>query len=373
MGMPSFNVSMFLLILSLLSFLSLNSEAAPEYRYHFCSNETTFTPNSTYHSNFNRLLSSLTSNSTRESGFYNTTVGQTPETTVYGLFFCRGDLTPDDCRVCVSTATKEIVEQYCPIQKVAVIWYSECVLRYSNKSFFSTMDEVPSVSLYNIQNTTEQDRFFLLLGASMNEIGVKASTAPPGAKKFATKEANFSEFQTTYSLVQCDPLLSSSDCSRCFVNLISYLLSCCAGKQGVRSYELFGFSHRFFGCGFQRKDQWVLDSDQACKFFKWLDKNTCPRGRATALVVHERFTRYKAEAAAVRNERDEAHAMEVEAREQLRIVKRKAQKTKLTLRIAEDKVYKYRLALLLSWTVVRVYFVFSTVFGGHGHTQLHLP
>nr|POE66606.1 hypothetical protein CFP56_32814 [Quercus suber] len=117
----------------------------------------------------------------------------------------------------------------------------------------------------------------------------------------------------------------------------------------------------------------MQDSDQACKFFKWLDKNTCPRGRATALVVHERFTRYKAEAAAVRNERDEAHAMEVEAREQLRIVKRKAQKTKLTLRIAEDKVYKYRLALLLSWTVVRVYFVFSTVFGGHGHTQLHLP
>uniref|UniRef100_A0A7N2LUD9 Gnk2-homologous domain-containing protein n=1 Tax=Quercus lobata TaxID=97700 RepID=A0A7N2LUD9_QUELO len=231
MGMPSFNVSRFPLTLSLLSFLSLNIEAAPEYRYHFCSNETTFTPNSTYQSNFNHLLSSLSSNSMRESGFYNTTVGQTPETTVYGLFFCRGDLTTDECQDCVSTAIKE-VEQYCPVEKVAVIWYSECVLRYSNKSFFSTMDEHPSVSLYNIQNTTEQDRFFLLLGASMNEIGVKASTAPPGSKKFATKEANFSELQTTYSLVQCDPLLSSSDCSRCFVNLISYLLSCCAGKQG---------------------------------------------------------------------------------------------------------------------------------------------
>ena len=201
MRMPSFNVSMFLPILSLLSCLSLNSEAVPEYRYHFCSNQTTFTRNSTYQSNLNHLLSSLSSNSMRESGFYNTTVGQTPETTVYGLFFCRGDLTPDECRYCVSTATKEIVEQFCPVEKVVVIWYDECVLRYSNKSFFSTMDEIPSVSLYNIQNTTEQDRFFLLLGASMNEIGVKASTAPPGAKKFATKEANFSELQTTYSLV----------------------------------------------------------------------------------------------------------------------------------------------------------------------------
>ena len=66
----------------------------------------------------------------------------------------------------------------------------------------------------------------------MDEIETKASNAPSGATKFATTEANFSDLQTLYSLVQCDPLLSSSDCSRCFVNLISNLLSCCAGKQG---------------------------------------------------------------------------------------------------------------------------------------------
>ena len=117
----------------------------------------------------------------------------------------------------------------------------------------------------------------------------------------------------------------------------------------------------------------MQDSDHACKFFKWLDKNTCPRGHATTPLVHERFTRYKAKAAATRNERDEAHAMEAEARERERIAKCKAKKTKLTLQIAVDKVYKYRLALLLSWIVVGVYFVFSTVFGGHDHTQLRLP
>nr|POE95069.1 gdsl esterase/lipase [Quercus suber] len=79
------------------------------------------------------------------------------------------------------------------------------------------------------------------------------------------------------------------------------------------------------------------DSDQACKFFKWLDKNTCPRGRATAPLVHERFVRYKAEAVAVRNERDEAHAREAKAWELLRKAKRKGEKTNLKLRIAEDK------------------------------------
>ena len=117
----------------------------------------------------------------------------------------------------------------------------------------------------------------------------------------------------------------------------------------------------------------MQDSDQACKFFKWLDKNTCPRGRATAPLVHERFTWYKAEAVAARNERDEAHAREAEAWELLRIAKRKAEKTRLALRTAEDKVYKYRLALFFSWTMVGIYFVFFTTFKGHGHTRLCLP
>ena len=117
----------------------------------------------------------------------------------------------------------------------------------------------------------------------------------------------------------------------------------------------------------------MQDSDQAYKFFKWLDKNTCPRGCATAPLVHERFTRYKAEAIAVRNERDEACAREAEARELLRIAKRKDEKTKLVLWTAEAKVYKYKLALFFSWTMVGIYFVFSTAFGGHGHTQLCLP
>ncbi|KAK7845750.1 hypothetical protein CFP56_008936 [Quercus suber] len=59
-----------------------------------------------------------------------------------------------------------------------------------------------------------------------------------------------------------------------------------------------------------------------------------------------------AEAIAVRNERDEAHAREAEAWELLRLAKHKAEKTNLKLWIAEDKVYKYRVALFLSWTVL---------------------
>ena len=80
----------------------------------------------------------------------------------------------------------------------------------------------------------------------------------------------------------------------------------------------------------------------------------------------KRFTRLADEAVATKNERDVAQAMKAKARERERIAKCKAEKSKLALLIAEDKVYKYRLALIKSWTIVGVYFVFSTVFGGHG-------
>ena len=248
-GIPSFSVSMLLVVLSLLSFLSLICEAAPQYRYHFCSNETTFKPNSNYQSNLNHLLSSLTSNATRQSGYYTATAGQSPDTTVYGLFLCRGDVSTDSCQTCVATATKEIVEQYCPVGKVAVIWYDECMLRYSNQSFFSTMDEAPSISLYNIQNITEPGRFTELLATAMNDIASRAPNAPSGAKKFATKEAKFTDLLTLYTLVQCIPVLSTSDCNRCLRIVIGTLPSCCNGKQGANvlnpscnvRYEVYPF------------------------------------------------------------------------------------------------------------------------------------
>ena len=78
----------------------------------------------------------------------------------------------------------------------------------------------------------------------------------------------------------------------------------------------------------------LQDSNQACKFFKWLDKDPYPRGRAIALIVWERFTRLAVEAKAVKIERDNARQMEIEALEQKRIAKRKAEKSKVAVRIA---------------------------------------
>ena len=65
-----------------------------------------------------------------------------------------------------------------------------------------------------------------------------------------------------------------------------------------------------------------------------------------------------AEAKAARNEKDDARAVEAETWERERIAKCRAEKSRLALRIAEEKVYKYRVALIMSWIVLGVYFVF---------------
>uniref|UniRef100_A0A2N9F935 Gnk2-homologous domain-containing protein n=1 Tax=Fagus sylvatica TaxID=28930 RepID=A0A2N9F935_FAGSY len=234
MGMPSFSVSMLLVVLSLLNFIS--EAQRPGYPFFFCPEETTFTPNSTYQSNLNHLLSSLTSNANRESGYYNTTAGQSPGTTIYGLFLCRGDLTPEKCQKCVATATKEIIEKYCPVGKVAVIWYNECMLRYSNQSFLSTMDDTPIRYQHHSQDMP--DRFTQLLATTLNDIISRVLNSPSGAKKFATKTnytdlANYTDLQTLYTLVQCIPVLLSTDCNMCLLGLIGFLPNCCNGKQGA--------------------------------------------------------------------------------------------------------------------------------------------
>ncbi|XP_062160720.1 cysteine-rich receptor-like protein kinase 10 isoform X2 [Alnus glutinosa] len=238
MGLPSFNLcamTTLLLLPFLISFLSqTGTEAAATYLYHVCPNTTTFTANSTYQSNLNSLLASLTSNATSSTGFYNTTAspGNSVDT-VYGLFLCRGDLSADACRDCAADATKDVVDR-CPNEKVAVAWYDECMLRYSNQYIFSRMVTDPSIFMWNTRNISEQNRFDLLVRTTMNDLASGVSNVGSGAKKFGTKEANFTALQTLYALVQCTADLSGSDCNSCLQIAIANLPGCCGGKEGAR-------------------------------------------------------------------------------------------------------------------------------------------
>ncbi|KAF3971863.1 hypothetical protein CMV_004579 [Castanea mollissima] len=237
-------LSLFLL-LSLLNLFS-RSEGAPTYFFHSCSNSSFFTTNSTYQTNLNLLLSDLSSNSTRLDGFYKTSVGQNPPDVATGLLFCRGDLTPAACKDCISTATKDI-QNRCPFDKIILIWYDVCTLRYTNESDLNNL--VPFVNFNTTaENVIEPDRFNGLLASTMKSLEQKAANSQSD-KKFATAAVKFTSSVTLYCLVQCTPELSVSGCLTVLESAIGSLPTCCTGKQGgtvalpssnIR-YELYPF------------------------------------------------------------------------------------------------------------------------------------
>ena len=240
-----------ILFLSILTFLSLTAHAAdPVHLNTVCENTTFSANNSIYQSNLKSLLSSFSSNANLD--FYATNKGANTSDPVYGLSNCRGDVTPQLCRECVEAAVKELTNK-CSREKVAVIWYDECVLRYSNRSFFSTVDETPRLVLLNTQNVTDQDKFNQLVNTSMisllTDLAREISDVSTGAKKFGTRQVNISAFQKLYNLLQCTPDLSGADCYSCLLDAINLVPWCCGGKQGGRivfpscniRYELYPF------------------------------------------------------------------------------------------------------------------------------------
>ncbi|XP_060188075.1 cysteine-rich receptor-like protein kinase 10 isoform X3 [Lycium barbarum] len=242
----NFNILIFLLVLCGNIFLIFSQVITTPLQY-ICPNTTSYSPNSTYNSNLKVLLSSLSSNASRPSGFYNSTAGHTGSDVAYGLFLCKGDLSPDVCQNCVSRAVKDILER-CPKRKIAIICYDECLLRYSNRSIFATEDVSVIKILDNPQNVSEPKRLLPLLGNMMDEIAtVAAKENDRSGKKFATKEANFSSLERVYSLAQCTPDLSESSCDNCLRVAIGNLPS--DGKKGGRAictscnirYEMYPF------------------------------------------------------------------------------------------------------------------------------------
>ncbi|KAK7391013.1 hypothetical protein VNO78_19291 [Psophocarpus tetragonolobus] len=241
---------LFLFVLASFLCFSTSKAQAPTFLYQNCSTNIT-TPNSTFQINLSTLLSSLSSNATANNEFHNSTVtGTNSSDTVYGLFMCRGDIPSQLCEQCVVNATQKLSsDSECSLSKQAVIWYDECMVRYSNRSFFSTVDTRPAAGLWNTANISNQESFMRLMFDTMNETADEAASSPIGSKKYATKQANISGFQSLYCLAQCTPDLSPQGCRTCLNSTIQLLPWCCEGKQGGRilypscniRYELYPF------------------------------------------------------------------------------------------------------------------------------------
>ncbi|KAK7821776.1 cysteine-rich receptor-like protein kinase 25 [Quercus suber] len=213
-------------VLNFTAYASANSRS---YVSHVCAN-TTFPQNSSYQSSLNSVLSSLSLYATRNFEFYSLSslnsslsssdainkIQVSVKIPIYSIYLCRGDVSAEECQECVAAASKEVANK-CSNKMAAVIWYQECMIRYSNKPFYSTMDVEPAFTLPSTQNISEQQQlsFSSTVNATLITLASQASEGPADSKKFGTTQVNFSAFQTVYNLAQCTPDLTTADCNRC--------------------------------------------------------------------------------------------------------------------------------------------------------------
>ncbi|XP_062150664.1 putative cysteine-rich receptor-like protein kinase 9 [Alnus glutinosa] len=206
------------------------------YLNHNCSDQHgSYTSGSTYKANLDHLFSPLSSNSIDiDYGFYNSSYGESPDK-VYGIGLCRGDLKPDECRNCLNISKDNLTLERCPNEKEAIVWFNECMLRYSSRNIFSTMDdtlEFPWMSDYRVSDD-EKVQFSKDLRNFLQNLSGRAA-AGGSLRKFAVGNASAPRSQTLYGLVQCTPDLSEQDCSRCLSGAIDNFLKSYADRLGGR-------------------------------------------------------------------------------------------------------------------------------------------
>ncbi|WVZ24672.1 hypothetical protein V8G54_003216 [Vigna mungo] len=217
------------------------SDADPNYLYHNCSADAT--ADSDFNKDLDTLLSYLSSNATKS--YYRDSV----DDNAYGLFMCRGDLLSQLCQQCVLNATSYLFSR-CNSSQEAIIWFSHCMLRYSNNYFFSHMEKSPMFQVLNVTAASSpipcQDDFTYSLSTTLASLAKAAGDSP---EKYVTESSPLNDEQTLYTLGQCTQDLSSEDCVRCLTDINGRIPWLNLGSVGGRilypscniRFELFQF------------------------------------------------------------------------------------------------------------------------------------
>ncbi|KAF8109708.1 hypothetical protein N665_0093s0061 [Sinapis alba] len=210
----------------LFSFIALDSASAQEV----CSNGFC-KPNSTYDLNRRQVLSSLASNVTSHNGFFNSSVGQNPNS-IFIVGMCIPGTKTETCSDCIKGASDRL-SQSCPNQTEAYTWPDSCMVRYSNVSFSGSYDIGPSQVLYKTGDLNSNVTVFDRIGEDLMErIISEAPSRTHGHRYYAAGVASLTASLTMYAMMQCTPELSPGYCGLCLRTNLDNFKLCCRNKQG---------------------------------------------------------------------------------------------------------------------------------------------
>ncbi|XP_017227655.1 cysteine-rich receptor-like protein kinase 44 [Daucus carota subsp. sativus] len=202
-----------------------NSVVLSDYYNHRCDYNVNYTDNGVFKTNLDTAQAALIeATKANNSGFYTASEGEGSDQ-VHALVYCRDDMQPDICRICVKDSMNKLKDS-CQTKK-ACIWYDECVLRYSNAFIFGKVETTPLVVRPNQLNVSDMEQFNTNLEVLMDRLERRAEQ-----DKFSSGNNTGPNSRTIYALMQCSPDLSSTGCMICIDKLRKEVPSHCSGTEG---------------------------------------------------------------------------------------------------------------------------------------------
>ncbi|KAL9236658.1 hypothetical protein vseg_011299 [Gypsophila vaccaria] len=198
-----------LVFLSIALLKSTSAEDQVKYLDSNCSEEGHYDQGSAFQYNLVSLFSNLSSEADTKN-FYNLTTGDGDDK-VYGLFLCNRIYVNSACQKCILVAKGEI-QRRCPSSVKAIVWYTECMLRYANYNIFSIND----VSVHNAldggppkYSQFNRDLIDTFISLSDHATTANSSSLWATTVVYVTKDISLSCY------VDCTPDLSPIDCRKC--------------------------------------------------------------------------------------------------------------------------------------------------------------
>ncbi|KAL1214698.1 putative cysteine-rich receptor-like protein kinase 39 [Cardamine amara subsp. amara] len=217
---------------------------------------------SSYGVNRKNLFSTLASNVITNGGFYNASLGKSPNK-VHALALCIRGYKPKACISCVEKVTQQI-QADCPNRMESFKWDNDdgdnvsCLVRSSNHSTFKNLTLGPAIlfpSALTIEPSKNMTLFKQEWDATVNRTLEAATKAENSSvlKYYSAVNAEFTEFPNVYMLMQCTPDITSRDCMRCLGDCVSYFNKQYWGRQGGESsrpscvfrWDLYAFHGAF--------------------------------------------------------------------------------------------------------------------------------
>lgn len=172
-----------------------------------------------------RLLISEFSSRAPKIKFYRYNVGASGDRKVYGLFQCREDLNLQVCSECIEAAAVKIVED-CPFYKTALIWYTECMLMYTN--LVATFPS-PETTTFDFPDAREWSGDFYptefgnIVVTTLKHV-IRDAVKNTSLGHFASREAILApSTKKVYCLAQCIPDIDTMVCNRCLKNAFEFM------------------------------------------------------------------------------------------------------------------------------------------------------